>query len=180
MAASFYSEVQNCIELLTELQQSLSKTPLKPGVKVDYLSNEAHNPFNVSLIVSVLKSSLDMTGSADDNTDDNTINTLKEHFNRSREKLNAAFVRLKDDLNQRGYCNETYTGRIFLNVLCSIAAIFVSLTIVGLPFVYYALSQNSRYHNNCLKFFATNNIDAVRASIVILEDEMNRTVLKAH
>jgi len=172
MATSVYCEVNNCIELLNKLEQSLSQTPVKPGVT----SNGAHDPFDVTPILNILKPSLNMIGSADANT----MDTLKTYFNRNRENLNTAFVQLKDDLNQRGDRNQTYIGGIFLNVLCSIAAVFASLTIVGIPFVYYALSQNSRYHNNCLKFFATNNIDADRASIVKVEDEMNRTVLSAH
>ena len=176
MATSFYSEVQNCIELLNKLEQSLANTPVKPGVTAGYLLNGVHDPFDVAPILNILKPSLHMIGSADVNT----MDKLKAYFNRNRENLNAAFVQLKDELNQRGDCNQTYISRIFLNIVCSIAAIFASLTIVGIPFVYYALSQNSRYHNNCLKFFATNNIDADRASIVKVEDDMNRTVLSAH
>lgn len=176
MATSFYNEVQNCIELLNKLEQSLAKTPVKPGGTAGYSLNGTQNPFDVAPILNILKPSLQMIGSAEVNT----MDTLKTYFNSKRENLNSAFVQLKNDLNQRGDCNQTYISRIFLNILCSIATIFASLTIVGIPFVYYALSQNSRYHNNCLKFFATNNIDADRASIVKVEDEMNRTVLRAH
>lgn len=161
LATSLYNEVQNCIKLLHELDQSPTETPA---------------PFDMAPILNILHPALSMIGS----THINTMDSLRAYFNDNRENLQAAFGHLKNDLNHLGVRNQTYVGRIFLNILCSIAAIFASLTIVGIPFVYYALSQNSRYHNNCLKFFATNNIDADRASIVKVEDEMNRTVLRAH
>lgn len=173
LATSFYNEVQNCIKLLHELDQSLTETPKSTQL----ISYGTPAPFDVAPILNILHPALSMIGSADINT----MDSLRAYFNDNRENLQAAFAHLKNDLNHRGVRNQTYVSRIFLNILCSIAAIFASLTIVGFPFVvYYALSRNSRYHNNCLKFFATNNIDADRASIVKVEDEMNRTVLKAH
>lgn len=110
----------------------------------------------------------------------NATQTLRDYFKYNRNKLSNDFFYIKQKLDASEKPTKTYAGRIFLNILCSIAAIFASLSIVGIPLVYYTLSQNSRYHNNYLKFFATNEIDEKRASIVKIEDEINNIALKAH
>lgn len=172
LATPIYNEVQNCITLLHKLENNLAETP--KSTRLCALGTPA--PFDMNPILNILQPALSIIGTADANA----MDSLRAYFDQNRDNLQTAFDHLKYDLDLRGVRTQTYISRIFLNVLCSIAAIFASLTIVGIPFVYYALSQNSRYHNNCLKFFATNNIDTDRASIVKVEDEMNRTVLKAH
>lgn len=172
LATPIYNEVQNCIKLLHELGNSLADTPKSTGL----LAIGVPAPFDVNPILNTLQPALSIIGTAEINA----MDSLRAHFDQERNNIQTAFAHLKFDLAIRGVRTQTYKGGIFLNILCSIAAIFVSLTLVGIPLVYYALSQNLRYHNHWLKFFATNNVDAERAKIVKVEDEMNRTVLRAH
>lgn len=169
LATPVYNEIQNCIQLLSNLEQNQNLVGILGRTSQPITSH-------VRRILDILTPSLHVIGT----NDTKTIATLRSYFTEKREDIETALTLLKDELDSYGVRNQTYISGIFLNILCSIAAILASLTIVGIPFVYYALSQNSRYHNNCLKFFATNNIDADRAGIVKVEDEMNRTVLKAH
>lgn len=164
MATSVYNEVETCINLLNEFRESLNKRHIKQAT--------AYNTpvaFDVAPIVNILKNSFNIN-----NDKLNTMDSLREYFKSYRELLNGNFVLLKNKLNKHGVHNQVYTSGIFLNVLCSIAAIFASLTIIGIPFVYNMLSKNMKYHNNYLKFFATNNIDEDRASIAKVEDKTER------
>lgn len=162
LATPLYNEVTKCMRLLSGLRHNLGEITgtLTPHVTLIYILMHSFNIFGKD--------------------DIRTMDALRSYFNQNKEKIKQAFDAYRDRLDTYGVLNETYIGGMFLNLFCSIAAIFATLTIVGIPFVYYGLSQNARYHNNYCKFFATNNVDANRASIAKVEDEMNRTVLSAH
>lgn len=59
---------------------------------------------------------LNMIGSADINT----MDSLKAYFKENRKNLQTDFVHLKNDLNHQEVHNQTYTRKMFLNMLCSI------------------------------------------------------------
>lgn len=180
LATPVYNEIRNCIQLVHTLETQLAGIPpikfVGSGCQRDYCPPDGlSEPIQATGILAILKQSLNIIGSSDCITKE----AVKAYLNRRRVQLSNEFEKLKDELNNIGVRDQTYAFNIFLNILCSIAAIFVSLTIVGFLPVCYVLYQNSKYHNNCLKFFPTNNIDSERANIVKVEDEVTHTLLRA-
>jgi hypothetical protein len=179
LTTPFYNEMQNCIQLLNTLEQHLVSinVPVTP---------------HIPTILNILRHSLGIIG-IDDSINMDTLrdpsftrytktkDLLRNYFNENRQNLQSTFDNLRNDLDTNGIRSNTYIGGMILNVFCSIlfsiAAIFAILTIVGIPLVSHILSQNLRYHNHSLKFFATNNIDVERAHVAKAEDQINRTVL---
>lgn len=157
LATPFYTEVQNCIKQLKELNVSLQGTDILSTPRV--------------LLADFLDQSLQIMGDGEISTQ----NALRTHFDQNRAQIQIAFTSLRDSLATQGVYHQTYYRNIALNILCSMAAIVACLTIIGAFFIAHALKQNMRYHNNYCKFFATNDVDEKRAMIAKLEDHMIST-----
>lgn len=100
-------------------------------------------------------------------------NDLKKLLNKIQHKLEKQFSDLKNMINTKGIPSEYYIRGIFLNIICTIAAILVALTRIEIPYVYNKLSQNLQNHNSYFKFYPTNNIDIDRLMLIEVEKEIN-------